>query len=390
MIDPRMSFDTLVVTPANQLVVRAARGVAEAPGALYNPLIIQGPPGVGKTHLLHAIALHTIACEAGRSVLLEDVDRIVDLVTTGVTRGTLSNLHDALAGVDILLLDDFEGVSGRETTQEEIATVFAEMLAEGRQIVLSSRHPSADADDMIPELRRLLAGALLVEIEPMKHAGRDAIVRKLARERMLVLGDDVVTLLTSSSSGDIGELERLVACLADSSARTARPPTVDDVYALLGSGDTESEDEFDSFLEEVTQTLSVLVETAPWRRRIAQAILRWEAEGVQTHRLDDALRADTPPDVDELIEGFARDARRLLEIRAELKSHPRASSLDDVDDIEAAEALLRAVADRAAPTEDLTTDEEDEADAVDAYFFEPARVVLDWVGVEERLEEGTR
>src|SRR5690606_23951550 len=81
------------------------------------------------------------------------------------------------------------------------------------------------------------------------------------------------------------------------------------------------------FLTDISLTLETVVETAPWRRRIGEAILRWEAEGIPTSRLEHALEADTPPDVDAILDAFARDASRLLETRTALGSLPEGTTL---------------------------------------------------------------
>ncbi len=118
--------------------------------------------------------------------------------------------------------------------------------------------------------------------------------------------------------------------------------------------------------------------------------MRWEGEGIRTRRLEEALRADTPPDVDRLVDGFARDAARLLDIRAALGSHPRGRTLNDPDDLQTAESLLHAVPARTASVADFLPPESDETESPDPWFFDPLRAALQWTGVDERLVEAPR
>src|SRR5690606_30492156 len=98
-----------------------------------------------------------------------------------------------------------------------------------------------------------------------------------------------------------------------------------------------------SFLEDVTRVIATVVETSPWRRRVGEAILKWEGEGIRTARLEDALQADTAPDVDALLDQFSRDATRLLQIRDEVGDRAAGERLDDPDQLARAESVLASI-----------------------------------------------
>src|SRR5690606_23655359 len=100
---------------------------------------------------------------------------------------------------------------------------------------------------------------------------------------------------------------------------------------------------FGSFVDDVSRTLAAVVETAPWRRRLAEAILKWEGEGIRTHRLEEALLADSAPDVDSLIEWFSREATRLLHVRRDLQRLGVEDLPDDPEQVARAEAVLAAL-----------------------------------------------
>src|SRR5690606_33014464 len=117
---------------------------------------------------------------------------------------------------------------------------------------------------------------------------------------------------------DVGSLREAVRSVIQAAEEKGREVRPEDLTVLATrSGDPRGggrADEFGSFLDDVSRTLATVVETAPWRRRIAEAILRWEGEGIRTGRLEEALHADTPLDVDSFLMAFSRDAERLVTI----------------------------------------------------------------------------
>src|SRR5690606_22916959 len=245
-----------------------------------------------------------------------------------------------------------------------------------------------------------LESSIIIDVEPIGAAGRESLIQELTREQGREITPDVIRLLAESPPGDIRDL------LAVLDALRAHPaPTVGDVYRILGTAAlAPARDECQSSVADVTQTVSAVVEAAPWGRRIVQAIARWEGEGIETGRLDQALRADTAPDVDVLIDSFARDAERLRQIRAALAGDPRADALVDPDALADAEALLASVLGARAGRfagGDVQPDLDGAGDAAsDAsgdeppprypWFLDPVRVDLAWTGVEGRMAEGLR
>lgn len=384
-----LTLEGFVRSSENELAVRAAAMVAEAPGALYNPLVLHGPAGVGKTHLLHSIASRAHARDSSLTILIEDGERLAERVTQAAAARRLDELREALGGADLLLVDDIERLFGMDLTREVMADVLRSLVDRGRQVVVTSRASVSPAAGDIDGLRRLLGSSIIVDVEPLGAAGREMLLRKLAAESSRNLSEDIVRLVVESPPGDARDLIKVV----DGLSRIGNP-TIGDVYRIMGNeAVAPAEDEFESFLADIAQTVSVVVETAPWRRRIVQAILRWEGEGIETNRLDQALRADTPPDVDVLIDSFARDAERLLQIRAALAGDPRADTLVDPDQLESAEALLAtAQADGVRPTEgdEFLLDATGEPSPRYPWFLDPVRVDLAWTDVTGRMAEGPR
>src|SRR5690554_4497547 len=120
VLDANLSFERFVVGPSNELAASAARRAAEAPGSGYNPLVICGGSGVGKTHLLHAIGQYALTLDADMAVHLEPADLLVQRISHGIASGDLTAVAESLIGLDLLLIDDIERLSDLERTQEEL------------------------------------------------------------------------------------------------------------------------------------------------------------------------------------------------------------------------------------------------------------------------------
>jgi hypothetical protein len=172
-------------------------------------------------------------------------------------------------------------------------------------------------------------------------------------------------------------------------------PEPDEVEALVGLGRTEAaarmDSEFGQFLSDISTAVAAVVETAPWRRRIAQAILRWEGEGIRTRRLEAALDADSAPDVDGLLASFARDVARLREVGREMPMPPGDPLLlTDPDRLPEAEDLLaksraatrprRAAPAAVAPSGAPKT-------AADPWFLDREKLAWSWLALDDRIVE---
>ncbi len=206
-LNPRYTFDAFVTGASNRFAHAAALAVAETPARSYNPLFIYGVAGLGKTHLLHAVAQYVhqnypaygvryVSCEA---FMNDFVDAIRTNNTTAFKRRYREN--------DVLLVDDIQFMEGKEGLQEEFFHTFNQLHGADRQIVISSDRPPRAIATLEDRLRSRFEWGLITDIQPPELETRLAILRKKAEREPTHIPDDVLDFIASHITNNIRELE---------------------------------------------------------------------------------------------------------------------------------------------------------------------------------------
>ncbi|WKW11986.1 DnaA/Hda family protein [Pseudogemmatithrix spongiicola] len=311
-LDPRFTFDRLVVGAANRLAAAAARAVAEAPGTTYNPLFIYGGSGLGKTHLLTATAHLLQQLQPRAEVLALTLDEFSEQYHAAVSAGETSAFGHRLAHVDLLLLDDLQFVTGRREMQAELLRLFTVMQDGNRQIVCACDRPPSEIADVDERLISRLAGGLVVDVGLPEFEARVAILRAAIAERELAVPDAAITRLAERGISSVRELQGLLnQWIAQEAMGGKRMPTPmpGNVDALRPSG------EFLSFLSDVAAVVQEQVET--WQVRLRETIAYWKGEGYRTAVLERALTLPTEPDVQGLIAVYVQAVDHLRSLERE-------------------------------------------------------------------------
>jgi chromosomal replication initiator protein len=206
------TFATFVVGNHNRLAHAAAAAVAERPGQSFNPLFIYGGVGLGKTHLLHAIGNR--GQEQGYSVLYCSAEQFTNDLIGAIRSQTTEHFRSKYREVDVLLIDDIQFISGKESTQEEVFHTFNHLHAAGRQVVLSSDRPPKALSTLEERLRSRFEGGLLTDIAQPDFETRVAILQAKAATLNMAVEPGVLMLVAERVDSNIRELEGALNRLA--------------------------------------------------------------------------------------------------------------------------------------------------------------------------------
>jgi chromosomal replication initiator protein len=224
--NPRYTFDQFVIGDANRLAHAAALAVAELPGLAYNPLFICGPPGLGKTHLLHSIANYVTAHGDGLTVLYTTAERFTDQFVGALHTGALEAFKSAYRGVDVLLVDDVQFLQSKARTEQEFFHTFNALHGAGAQLVLTSDRLPRGLDALEDRLRERFEAGLVTDIRPPDLGTRRTILRKRVQQDALVgIDPAAVDLIAERVDSNIRSLEGALIRVVAYGSLTGRPVT---------------------------------------------------------------------------------------------------------------------------------------------------------------------
>jgi len=218
-LNPRYTFDTFVVGNSNQLTQAAARAVADAPGTTaFNPLLIYAGVGLGKTHILQAIAHHCLQKGNAQRVLYVSSEKFFLDFIDSIQNSKSSEFSKIYRSADLLLLDDVQFLVNKETTQEEFFHTFNALHQNGKQIVLTSDCPPSELRGLEERLVSRFQWGLVADIQPPDLETRIAILQKKAATDAIELPREVLTFIAENVTSNIRELEgSLIRLLAAAS-----------------------------------------------------------------------------------------------------------------------------------------------------------------------------
>ena len=213
-LDKKYTFDSFVVGKNNEFVYAAALNVAEDPAGTYNPLFIYGGTGLGKTHLMQAIANKVLAEKPNLKVIYvtceQFVNEIIDTMFTSRgpdARDRGNKLRQHYRSADVLIIDDIQFIANKKAVQEEIFHTFNELVSKGKQIVISSDQPPKELTALEERLRTRFSGGLVFDILPPNFETKIAILKRKAFEKKCIVPDEVLTFLAQDSGDDVRTLE---------------------------------------------------------------------------------------------------------------------------------------------------------------------------------------
>ncbi len=206
-LNPRYTFDTIVIGPFNELAHAASQAIIKKPGIIYNPLFIYGNTGHGKTHLIRAIGNHIKNTNKEKRVLYVTSERFANDIISSIHSGKISQVKEKYRKYDVLIMDDIQFLSNKEKTQEELFFLFNALYENNKQIILSSdKHPN-----LIPSiedrLKSRFGAGMTVDIPAPDHESRSAIIKAKASTQNVDLTPEIIDYMAETIVGNIRDLE---------------------------------------------------------------------------------------------------------------------------------------------------------------------------------------
>jgi chromosomal replication initiator protein len=242
-LNPKYTFGQFVIGEENRFAHAAALAVAELPAHSYNPLFLHGSPGIGKTHLLHAVGNYVLRYGAGLTVRYATIEEFTGEFVEAIRARRTSRFKESFRGSDVVLIDDVQFLAGRDKTREEFFHTFNSLLDSGRQLAMTADVPPEQVPGMEERLIERFRAGLVVELAAPGAGTRRAILAKRALLDDIELPDDVVAEIAARVTTSVRALEgALIRVVAYASLRGEEltPGLVRHVLRRLGA-DTGTE-----------------------------------------------------------------------------------------------------------------------------------------------------
>jgi chromosomal replication initiator protein len=228
------TFDSFVVGPNNSFAYAAARAVVDKLGKLYNPLLLYGCSGLGKTHLLHSIGHDVLATNPDAIVLYQTTDRFINEFINAIRFNQMQTFNAKYKQVDVLLIDDIQFMANKEQTQEAFFHIFNSLYDANKQIVFSSDILPRDLGGLADRLKSRLEWGLVADLQVPRLETKIAILKRKAFAQNEILSDEAANLIARRVISNVRELEgSLIRVLAFASL-TNQSVTVDLIGKVLG------------------------------------------------------------------------------------------------------------------------------------------------------------
>ena len=250
-INKQFTFDSFVAGANSKFVYAAAKAVAEAPGETFNPLFIYGESGLGKTHLMHAIANEISRLYPEKKVLYTTCENFLNEFIDSIAQKNSAKFRFHYRNVDVLMIDDVQFLKNKTQVQEEFFHTFNELSAQNKQIVLTSDRPPKEIATLEERLRTRFEGGMIADIQPPDPETKIAILKKKAEDRKYIIADDVLEFLARDSGHDVRTLEGRLTKVIFASKLHEEPITLALAKRALNESVNETEDEEDVTPEKI-------------------------------------------------------------------------------------------------------------------------------------------
>ena len=244
-INPKYTFDSFVVGSTNEFIYAAAKAVAENPGDSYNPLFIHGGTGLGKTHILMAIANYLKVHKPNLNVLYATCEQFTNQLIESISKGkgNGADFRKKYRNVDVLLIDDVQFLAKKQGIQTEFFHTFNELVMQNKQVVLTSDRPPKEIEVLEERLRTRFEGGLLADVQAPDLETKIAILRRKAEEQKCIVNMKVLEYIAEKSDCDIRTLIGKLIKVVFASKLHEKPITIELVNEALKESASEKQEE---------------------------------------------------------------------------------------------------------------------------------------------------
>jgi chromosomal replication initiator protein len=235
ILDSRFSFDNFVVGPPNELAYAAARAVAESKSAVSesNPLFLYGGVGLGKTHLMHAIAWYIKHNNPARKVIYMSAEKFMYQFVKALRNKDVMAFKEKFRSVDVLMIDDIQFICGKDSTQEEFFHTFNTLIDNNRQMVISCDRSPSDLDNIEDRIKSRLGGGLVADVHSTTYELRLGILGSKIEQMNIDIPKEVIEFLAAKITSNVRELEGALNKVIAHSTLVGRPITLENTQDIL-------------------------------------------------------------------------------------------------------------------------------------------------------------
>jgi chromosomal replication initiator protein len=233
VLDQRFTFNNFIIGKPNEFAYAAALRVSESETPTFNPLFLYGGVGLGKTHLMHAIAWNTLKHFPKKKVIYLSAEKFMYLFIKSLRFKNAMSFKEMFRSVDVLMIDDVQFIGGKDTTQEEFFHTFNDLVDNNKQIVLSADKSPSDLDGVEERLKSRLGWGLVADIHPTTYELRLGILQSKSKLHKSIVPDEVLEFLAVKITSNIRELEGAFNRIVAHSTLVGRFITLDVAHEVL-------------------------------------------------------------------------------------------------------------------------------------------------------------